>query len=272
MKDDATVDKYLLPVELKVKGLLDFVKIKWGLIMRKEALLYLHEICNYSCSYCMLGDSNYKRSESKANTREGTIKIIDFFNKRKEWSILITGGEPTEHPYFIELVEELTKENYIILDTNNSMDGDKLEEFISRINSNRIEYIQCSLHEIDETPDRLEQYVDRIKKLKENGHKVFVTYVATPKRIPSIPHLYNRFYENNIPFVIVPLRTPEYPKSYNEKEREILDQYMSSSIHRGYLEIDDRKVLGATHMTGGTNKFYFAIGYEPTITKTVWKK
>lgn len=32
------------------------------------------------------------------------------------------------------------------------------------------------------------------------------------------------------------------------------------------------KVLGATHMTGGTNKFYFAIGYEPTITKSVWEK
>lgn len=29
---------------------------------------------------------------------------------------------------------------------------------------------------------------------------------------------------------------------------------------------------GATHMTGGSNEFYFAIGYEPIIKWSVWKK
>jgi GNAT superfamily N-acetyltransferase len=32
------------------------------------------------------------------------------------------------------------------------------------------------------------------------------------------------------------------------------------------------KKLGATHMTGGSNEFYFAIGYEPIIKKSIWKK
>lgn len=32
------------------------------------------------------------------------------------------------------------------------------------------------------------------------------------------------------------------------------------------------KKLGATHMTGGESDFYFAIGYEPIIKKTIWKK
>lgn len=30
--------------------------------------------------------------------------------------------------------------------------------------------------------------------------------------------------------------------------------------------------LGATHVTGGANKFYFAIGYEPIVKCSVWKK
>lgn len=30
--------------------------------------------------------------------------------------------------------------------------------------------------------------------------------------------------------------------------------------------------LGATHMTGGGNEFYFKIGYDPIITATNWKK
>ena len=32
------------------------------------------------------------------------------------------------------------------------------------------------------------------------------------------------------------------------------------------------KPLGATHMTGGSNEFYFKIGYEPTVIMTTWKK
>ena len=31
------------------------------------------------------------------------------------------------------------------------------------------------------------------------------------------------------------------------------------------------KPLGATHMTGGSNDFYFKIGYDPIITWTIWK-
>jgi len=30
--------------------------------------------------------------------------------------------------------------------------------------------------------------------------------------------------------------------------------------------------LGATHMTGGSNKFYHDIGFEPIVTWTTWKK
>ena len=32
------------------------------------------------------------------------------------------------------------------------------------------------------------------------------------------------------------------------------------------------KALGATHMTGGGNDFYKAIGYKPTVKWTGWKK
>lgn len=30
--------------------------------------------------------------------------------------------------------------------------------------------------------------------------------------------------------------------------------------------------LGATHMTGGSNKFYYKLGFEPNVTWTTWKK
>lgn len=32
------------------------------------------------------------------------------------------------------------------------------------------------------------------------------------------------------------------------------------------------KPLGATHMTGGTNKFYSKIGYEPNVMWTFWER
>lgn len=80
----------------------------------------LHNVCNYNCSYC--GEENKigdKRWKSLDTYKMYVDKLIDASGEHP-W-FLITGGEPTLYPKFIELMSYLkSKGAYICLSTNGS--------------------------------------------------------------------------------------------------------------------------------------------------------
>lgn len=209
-----------------------------------EAFLYLHDDCNYSCNYCMVGSADFTKRESRAATPEGVEAIINFFNQRSNWHIFLSGGEPTVHPEFVRLARELSKKNYLRIDTNNSMDGIKLQQFIKEVDPERVDFIRCDLHPIDEEDGRLEEFIKRAKLLNENGFNVFVEFVATPERIQKIPYYFELFQSNHIPFVIAPFRDTAQRYPYSIEEMGIIDKYMISAIHRSITDTDDRKPFG----------------------------
>lgn len=211
----------------------------------QEALMYLYDQCNYDCHYCMLGNPNHKsRVNAFSETEEGIEKIVEFFDSHGKWNVFLSGGEPTEHPLFIELVSKLTLNHTVRIDTNNSMCDEKLERFVNEIDCKKIEYVHCSLHEVDEDEERLSDYIERLVYLQKHDFNVFTTFVATSERIEKLERIDQRFKAAGIPFVVVPLRTPDYPAAYTKEEVNILDKYMISSVHRAYLDIDYRPVKG----------------------------
>lgn len=219
----------------------------------KKALLYISDDCQYTCDYCMLGDPSYKKRVGQINeTKEGVDQIVNFFNTREDWQIHLTGGEPTLHPYFIDLVKKLTEHHVIALDTNNGIGLEWLDDFIQKIDPNKVTFIQCSLHDCDETEERLLGYVNRTKRLLNAGFKVYVSYVATPERIPMLNERMALFKAHDIPFVIVPLRTREYPKNYTEKERQLITEHMISAGQKAYLDLDERHVKNKLCSAGYT--------------------
>ncbi len=209
----------------------------------KEVLLYLQDECNYSCEYCMLG-GKFEKRKSLASSPDGFNKIVEFFNKHKGCHIFLTGGEPSVYEYFIELAQELTKNNFIRLDTNNSFSEETLQRFIKEINPHKVDFIQCSLHEIDEEETRLKEYIERVKRLQNSGFKCFVSYVALPKRVNKLEELSRVMKKENIPFVVTPFRSPEYPKGYSQEEREEIYNFINSASQRALFEIDERKPKG----------------------------
>ena len=211
----------------------------------REALLYLYDYCNYKCNYCLLNADFYvKREHSRATTPEGVDSIIEFFSTAPGWRVLLTGGEPTLHPEFLRLCQGLAKHNLLRLDTNGSVDSDIFDRFTESISPDRVDFIQFSLHEPDEDGQRLANYLHRVARLRAAGYRAFVTYVAAPARLKSVPPLYRAFYTRNVPFVVTPLRTREYPAAYTDEERAFLDRYMSSAVHRAYLDINERRPKG----------------------------
>lgn len=212
---------------------------------KKFAMVKLYETCNYRCSYCNIPDTLRNESLGKSSIRENMNKMVDFFDESGEWHIYLTGGEPSVHPYFIDLCRRITQKHSLAMCTNNSMNLTKLNEFVNTIDYKKVDYIQCSLQEIDEEGENFERFFNNIMILKKNNFRVYVTYVATPDRINKIPKYYKKFMSNGVAFVIQNFmgvyNGKLYPKSYTQEEFQILDKYMVSSMYRGLLSNGYRK-------------------------------
>ena len=67
--------------------------------------------------------------------------------------------------------------------------------------------------------------------------------------------------------------TPENKLAYTEPLCTIPEYRRKGLAAAALSELYRRtKALGATHMTGGDNGFYKAIGYKPAVKWTWWKK
>ncbi|NFE81888.1 radical SAM protein, partial [Clostridium sporogenes] len=164
----------------------------------KFATLRLYRTCNYKCSYCFLTDNDKMSNFGRAVTEEGMEKIFEFFDEKGEWHIQLTGGEPTIHPHFIEFCERLSKNHYLNMGTNNSISYNKLREFVEKIDPNKVDYIQCSLQEVDEE-ERFKDFLNKMIIYKENKFKVYVSYVAVPDRMDRVKKYYDIFTSYHIP-------------------------------------------------------------------------
>lgn len=68
----------------------------------KKCIIEINNYCNMRCFYCVY--NNYSCIEKKEYMTIKTLnKIIDFAKKEDIKKILITGGEPTLHPQFIDV-------------------------------------------------------------------------------------------------------------------------------------------------------------------------
>lgn len=77
--------------------------------------------CNYSCSYCHIDNVNDPEEYTKSLILETAYTILS--QPRSEYIFKITGGEPTLHPYFYDLLAYLYSQPLnikIIIDTNGS--------------------------------------------------------------------------------------------------------------------------------------------------------
>ncbi|AVQ47702.1 radical SAM protein [Clostridium botulinum] len=210
----------------------------------KFATLRLYRTCNYKCSYCFVPDNDKMSNFGRAVTEEGMEKMLTFFDERGEWHIQLTGGEPTIHPHFIEFCERLSKNHYLNMGTNNSISYDKLREFVKKIEPNKVDYIQCSLQEVDEEEERFKHFLKKMIIYKENNFKAYVSYVAVPDRLDRVKKYYDIFTSYDIPFLVQVFngkyKNQEYPRDYTQNEIDYLDKYMMSSMYRALLDIGSR--------------------------------
>lgn len=219
----------------------------------KYAYLLNYLTCNYHCPYCNW--YNLNDDMGKIIVKENIIKLKNFFDTRGKWHIEMSGGEVMINPNFIMLCKSLTENHYISMYTNLSKD---IDEFIKEIDYKRVKTISCSLQQ--QAEENFKSFYDKIRKLKNNGFTVQVTYVVSPDRINKVEEYFQIFKDINVPFIVQPFivynegRKECYP--YSKNEYEILDKHTVSYVTiNNLIYAQNRKSTGKI-CSAGYSKIY----------------
>ena len=190
----------------------------------------INTLCNFKCPYCLIKIHNMNDTIIGEKDLD---KIINSFDEtKKTWLIWMTGGEPFLHPRFIELCKRLTKKHYIAMNTN--LSSPLVYNFCKEIDPKRVLRLNCSLHITER--ERLglkEDFVEKVKLLKERGFRVWVSQVMWPPVLEKFDKIYEEFRKRDI--FIVPYsfsgeyNGKKYPEAYTKKERKKMQYYFNET-------------------------------------------
>lgn len=157
--------------------------------------------CSNGCPHCL----NDCKPDDSHCTLETIHQFVKFFNSTTARTILIGGGEPTEHPRFFQYVnyicKNIGKESIVLIATNGSFLSNKRKRnaFISLTKKHKILSQISAIPNLYPNASETESYYNRFKyKFKH------VEFIATPTVIDKIgrakgvnwdekfPHLFQR--------------------------------------------------------------------------------
>ena len=167
-------------------GQQDQIRIEWNLGKR----------CNYDCSYCPTEIHDYTSPHTDINVLKSVVDHLANF--QRPIRISFTGGEPTAHPQFNDLVEYSKYKGiyWINLTTN----GTKSSEYYINLN---IDHIVFSLH-FEYNWQRTLNTI--IKVSKESNKPIMVNIMVHPDQVEQAKLCVSRFKLSNIKYVLRRIR------------------------------------------------------------------
>ncbi len=165
------------------------MKYDHGRFQLDQIYLLLTRKCNLSCSHCIRSSNPYF---TEVIDKDLAFRIIDELSAiRKDASMLISGGEPTLHPNFYEIVTK-SAENFknIVINTN----GLRFKQLKNIANFQNVS-IQISIDGDETTHDNIrgegtyKRTLSNINKLSKLGINVIVATTVTKHNYHSIQTL-----------------------------------------------------------------------------------
>ena len=100
----------------------------------KKVILELLSSCNLNCAHCFYRQSSNFHSPDFL-PKKGLLSLIDGFSKKGINKLVLTGGEPTLHPDFLEISRyAMSKIDRVTLCTNGYIVNKKLKEQVLELN------------------------------------------------------------------------------------------------------------------------------------------
>ena len=197
-----------------------------------EADWLLLTTCNFRCSYCFFAPhelgARVQRHGTPAQWEAG------FNSTDKVWLIHISGGEPSVHPDFLDLVERLSSRHYLSLNSN--LAHRSIDELPSRIDPARVFFINAALHP-QQRRERgsLDGFVERARRLSSAGFRVLVSVLMTPAAVRALPQVASHLRAQGISPIPKVLRGHfqgrRYPNAYTPDEKAVIREYVARARH-----------------------------------------
>jgi len=164
----------------------------------KNVYLAICYFCNEHCSYC---PCSKQEKEDKLITPLSELRIaIDQFVTEGMTDITISGGEPTLHPDFIDIVDYCQRCGLQVTVLSNGerfSNPDFLSKLRERVNMRQLRIIttlhseSATLHEnANGTPGSFQRSIDGLHNLCECGSKVIVKHCITKENYRSLKEFF----------------------------------------------------------------------------------
>jgi MoaA/NifB/PqqE/SkfB family radical SAM enzyme len=241
----------------------DFTKIPWndiksvGTFKMLESDLFtvswlLGRFCNYRCSYCW----PYARSNTKDHRpTELCLKTIDEIKKQarnngfNSFHFSLSGGEPTFHPGYLDILEYLADDientNYtsVHMTSNCSRPMKWFEKYVNYANKFTRSSITASYHRESVNDDeKIKEYANKLDFCQKNGVRVTINSVMVPEKFDEIYNELLYFVERGINVTLKPQSDPTASRvvdGYTQKQMEILHNGMPQITN---MEVKSNKI------------------------------
>ncbi len=172
---------------------------------------FLTFACNLKCSYCI---NNFEKKITKRNRISGQdwVRGLNRIVSRDDLPVTLQGGEPSLHPDFFYIINNLKPELNIDILTNLRFD---IDLFMKEVNPDRIKRkspyasIRVSYHPEQMDFDELSK---KILKMMDKGYSIGIWGVAHPKYENRILEAKSKCLKSGIDF-----RTKEFLGEYGGK-------------------------------------------------------
>jgi len=173
----------------------------------KYITAFLSMKCNLNCSFCLNAlDSKFNRKDFREMSGEEWVEGLNKINSLKGVPITFSGGEPSLHKDFIYIINNLKPELKIDILTNLQWNQRKLENFISKVNLERLRRnspyasIRVSYH-----PEQMgdgERLIKNARILQDAGFNIGIWSILypSPEQLSAINQMQFRCRDKGIDF------------------------------------------------------------------------
>jgi len=236
----------------------DFTAIPFDDIVRvgQRTMLYkdiftvswlLGRYCNYRCSYCW----PYARSDSKDHRpTELCIKTIDEIKRQarergfNSFHFSLSGGEPTFHPGYIDILLHLNNDventNYTSVHMTTNMSRPLKwfkEKYCPAVSKFHRASITASLHtEHVDTVDKLKEFGDKLELCQEYDVQVTINMVMVPEWFEKDYENALYFHNRGINVTLKPQSDPTASRVVDGYTKEMLERLHNGMPQRAFTE------------------------------------
>ena len=241
----------------------DFTKIPYPDLVRvgQRTMLYrdlftvswlLGRFCNYRCSYCW----PYARSDRKDHRpTELCLATIDEIKRQardrgfNSFHFSLSGGEPTFHPGYLDILQHLANDtsntNYtsVHMTSNCSRNMKWFEQYVQAVAPFHRASITASYHrEHVNSQEKREQFADKLCFAQEHDVQVTINQVMVPEWFDELYEESLYFHNRGINVTLKPQSDPTASTVVDGYSKEMLDKLYNGMPQRGFTEEKNQHV------------------------------